>query len=99
MKENSYLASGFDCLTERSATRLAVKDVCDKQILRGVHNEGALLDVTTDAEERQVTYSTFGNEFVVLKIIIIVKLTDRSFTGIKCLHLFYSRSAYEWKSC
>ena len=77
--ENSYLASGFDCLTERSAAGFAVKDVCDKEILRSMHDEGALLDITADTEERQITYSTFGDEFVVLKIIIIIKLIDRCF--------------------
>lgn len=51
-RENSHLASGFDRLAKRTAAGLAVEDVCDEQILRGVHDESALLDVATDTEER-----------------------------------------------
>lgn len=62
-----HLASGFDCLAEGSAAGFAVEHVCDEQILSGVHDEGALLHVATDTEERQVTHSAFGDELVVLR--------------------------------
>lgn len=78
-ERNIYFASGFDRLAEGSATRLAVEDVCDEQILRGVHDESTLLHVAADTEERQIAYSTFGDELVVLNIAIIFTNNRSSF--------------------
>ena len=63
----SHLAGSFDGFAQGPAARLAVEDVCDKEILRGVHYEGALFHVATDTEERQVTYPALGDEFLLLK--------------------------------
>lgn len=87
-----HLASGFDCLAEGSAAGFAVEHVCDEQILSGVHDEGALLHVATDTEERQVTHSALGDELVVLRgasiVIVIVCIRSHRF----CFQ-FHSHSA------
>lgn len=62
-----HLAGSFDSFAKSSAARLAVENVCDEKILRGVHYEGALFHVTTNSEERQVTHSTLGDKFLLLK--------------------------------
>lgn len=50
-REDPHLASGFNCLAEGSAAGLAVEDVCDEQVLCGVHDESALLHVVSNTEE------------------------------------------------
>ena len=65
--EVSHLAGSFDRFAQGTAARLAVEDVCDEEILRGVHYEGALFHVAADAEERQVTYPALGDKFLLLK--------------------------------
>jgi len=51
LREDPHLASGFNRLTEGSAAGLTIEDMCDEQVLCGVHDESALLYVATDTEE------------------------------------------------
>lgn len=46
-----HLASGFNSLAESSAAGLAVEDVCDEQVLCGMHDESALFHVAPNTEE------------------------------------------------
>lgn len=62
-----HLASSFNSFAKSSAARLAVENMCDEKILRCVHYEGALFHVTTNSEERQITNSTLGDKFLLLK--------------------------------
>lgn len=50
-ERTNYLAGGFDGFAKGPAAGLAVEDVCDEEILRGVHYESALFHVLTDAQE------------------------------------------------
>lgn len=50
-REDSHLASGFNRLAEGSAAGLTIEDVCDEQVLCGVHDESALLYVVANTEE------------------------------------------------
>lgn len=67
IKRINYLAGGFNSFAKGSAAGLAVEDVCDEEILRGVHYESALLHVLSNTEERQITHPTFGDELFLLK--------------------------------
>lgn len=66
-EELVYLAGSFDGFAQGPAARLAVEDVRDEEILRGVHYEGALFHVATYTEERQITYPALGDKFLLLK--------------------------------
>lgn len=50
-REDPYLASSFNCLAKSSAAGFAVEDVCDEQILCGVHDESALFYIAPNTEE------------------------------------------------